>query len=503
MDRSTHSQQHRGPTTLASFQLAKFSYTTSSINHRGPLTWNHVFGNGNLSGIFESRATLSPARVSFRVVRNGWEILEELGITDMVKEFEDQLRSSQDSSRRPAFAVVVKLPCLAVKYPQGPGYVRRFQVKFSSDRDFYSALATLSDINCPFSESNVSYVRPMSRSASSLSNLGQVDPVTRSQHFPTTATETSASSIGMTLPYRATTSPSTTAHPSDAVVPSSSSNFTTFGGTSCHISSTTMGSTHRTRFGAIYPRSNGQTPNADADPFKRPSTSIANPAREIDDIPPASPSKETDKCHRPSTSIANPAREIDAIPPASPSKDTDKCHRPSTSTCFNDLDLPPKRVLPFSNRAAKRSRPSPKAAEKAPLKDSGIDTAGVLSSPAKPRKKASAPRTTKGRRSPKKNHTAPTPSTPLEDHPKSLNQRNTTITTTAKTTSIPGTVSEWVHLAMPANLAKYTSEPTAERTANLQAWLCAHLEDPNFLQLCEDVEGIAERFYLGKERRKW
>ncbi|KAL5046902.1 hypothetical protein BDW71DRAFT_207053 [Aspergillus fruticulosus] len=472
MHLSTHSQQPREPTTLARFQLAKFSYTTSSINHRGPLTWNHIFGNGNLSGIFETYAALSSVRVSFRVVHNGWETLEELGITDLVKEFEDQLRSSQDRSRRPAFAVVVKLPCLAVKYPKGPGYVRRFQVKFSSDRDFYSALATLSDINCPFSESNVSSVRPMSRPASSLSNLGQFDPVTRTQHFPSTATEISTSKMGMTLPYRATTSSSTTAHTSDAVFPSSSSSSTTFGGTSCQISSSTLGSTHRTRFGSTHSRSNVQPPNTDAGPFKRPSTSIANFAREVDDIP-----------------------------PASPSQGTDKCNRPSTSTCFNDLDLPPKRVLPFSNRAAKRSRPSPKAAEKAPPEDSGIGTAGVLPSPAKPRKKASTPRATKGRKSPKKDHTTLPPSTSLEDHPKSLNQRTATITAPAKTISTPGTLSEWVHLPAPTDLAKYTSEPTAERTANLQAWLCAHLEDPNFLQLCEDVEGIAERFYLGKERR--
>ncbi|KAL5001889.1 hypothetical protein BDV10DRAFT_158960 [Aspergillus recurvatus] len=474
MHRSTHSQQPQGPTTLARFQLAKFSYTTSSISHRGPLAWNHISGNGNLCGIFESYAALSSARVLFRVVRNGWETLEELGITDLVKEFEDQIRSSQDSSRRPAFAVVVKLPCLAVKYPQGPGYVRRFQVKFTSDRDFYSALATLSDINCPFSESNVSSVQPMSRPASSLSNLGQFDPVTRPQHFHSTATEIPTSSIGMALPYRATTSSSTTAHPSDAVFPSSSSSSTTFGGTSRQISSSTLGSTHRTPFGSTFSRSNVQPPNIEADPFKRPSTSIVNFATEIDDIPPASPSQSMDKCNR-----------------------------QRTSTCLNDLDLPPKRVLPFSNRTAKKSRPSPKAAEEAPPKDSGIGTAGVLSSPAKPRKKASIPRATKGRRSPKKDHTTLPPSTPLEDHPKSLSQRTTTITTKAKTTSTPGTLSEWVHLPMPANLAKYTSEPTAERTANLQAWLCAHLEDPNFLQLCEDVEGIAERFYLGKERREW
>ncbi|KAL4764120.1 uncharacterized protein BDW70DRAFT_157240 [Aspergillus foveolatus] len=341
MHRSTYSQQPHEPTTIARFQLAKFSYTTLSINHRGPLTWSHIFGNGNLFGVFESYAALSSTRVLFRVVHNGWETLEEIGITDLIKESEEQ-RRSQDSSRRPAFAVVVKLPCLAVKYPQGPGYVRRFQVKFSSDRDFYSALATLSDINCPFAESNVSSARPMSGPASSLSNLGQFDPVSRSQHCPSTATENSTSVIGMALPYIGATTSSTTAHPSG--------------------------------------------------------------------------------------------------------------------------------------------------------------TAEASPSPPKTKKAASTQRAAKGRKPPKKDHTILPSSAPPEDLTKRPDQQTTTTTATVKTTSTPGGPFEKVGLPTPANLAKYTSEPAADRTASLQAWLCAHLEDPNFLQLCEDIEGIAERYYLGERR---
>ncbi|KAL4734879.1 hypothetical protein BDV11DRAFT_174375 [Aspergillus similis] len=468
MHRSTYSQQPQEPTTLARFQLTKFSYTTSSINHRGPLTWSHVFGSGNLYGIFESYAALSSTRVLFRVVHNGWETLEEVGITDLVKESEEQ-RRSQDSSRRPAFAVVVKLPCLAVKYPQGPGYVRRFQVKFSSDRDFYSALATLSDINCPFAESNVSSVRPMSGPASSLSNPGQFDPVARTQHCPSTTTENSTSVIGMALPYRAITSSNTTAHPSDAVFPTSSSSSTTISSTRRQIS--TLGGISRTPFGSTSSRPNVQPPNTDADPFKRPCTSIASSVKEIEDIPPTSPSQATDGYNR-----------------------------PNTSTCFQDLDLPPKRVLPFSNRAAKRGRTSPRAAEKAPPKQIGTSTADASSSTPKSKKAASTQRAAKGRKA-KKDHTI-LPSAPPEDLTKGPDQQTTTTAATTKTTSTLGAPSERVGLPTPANLTKYTSEPTADRIASLQAWLCAHLEDPKFLQLCEDVEGIAERFYLGKERRE-
>ncbi|KAL4769510.1 hypothetical protein BDW60DRAFT_224765 [Aspergillus nidulans var. acristatus] len=349
MHRSTYSQQPHEPTTLARFQLAKFSYTTLSINHRGPLTWSHVFGNGNLFGIFESYAALSSTRVLFRVVHNGWETL-----------------------------------------------VRRFQVKFSSDRDFYSALATLSDINCPFAETNISSVRPMSGPASSLSNLGQFDPVSRPQNCPSTATENSTSVIGMALPYRAATTSSTTAYPSDAVFPTSSSSSTTISSTSRQIS--TLGGISRTPFGSTSSRPNVQPSNTDVDPFKRPCTADAS------------------------------------------------------------------------------------------------------SSSPKTKKAASTQRAAKGRKPPKKDHTILPSSAPPEDQTKSPDQRTTTTTATAKTTSTPGVPFEKVGLPTPANLAKYTSEPAADRTASLQAWLCAHLEDPNFLQLCEDIEGIAERYYLGERR---
>ncbi|KAL4780278.1 hypothetical protein BJX76DRAFT_338438, partial [Aspergillus varians] len=204
MNRFPYPQQAEGPTTLARFQLAKFSYATTSVNHRGPMTWSHVFGNGDIIGTFEKHTIFSPGRVLF-VVRNNLETLEAVGITDLLKEFEDQIHSRQDGPR-PTFAVVVKLPCLAVKYPQSPGYVRRFQIKFSSDRDFYSTLAILSEINCPFSESNVSSIRPMSRSASSLSNLGHIGAISGPQNGVSTATRTPMPSLSMPSSHWSTSS---------------------------------------------------------------------------------------------------------------------------------------------------------------------------------------------------------------------------------------------------------------------------------------------------------
>lgn len=49
-----------------------------------------------------------------------------------------------------------------------------------------------------------------------------------------------------------------------------------------------------------------------------------------------------------------------------------------------------------------------------------------------------------------------------------------------------------------ANLSSYLSSPTAERTKDLENWICQHIEDDGFVQLCQDVEGIWRRFAVGK-----
>ncbi|KAL4909007.1 hypothetical protein BDW74DRAFT_174227 [Aspergillus multicolor] len=476
MFQSTQALEAHRPTTLARFLLSKFSYTTTSINHRGPLNWNHVFGDGTVVGIFEKYVALSSARVLFRVVRNDQETLEEVGITDLVKEFEGQFRSWQDGSRHAAFAVVVKLPCLAVKYPQGPGYVRRFQVKFSSDRDFYSALAILSEISCPFSESNVSSTRPMSRTTSSLANLGHIGSGLGPQHSPPTTTDIPSLNNSMRLSYRPFTSSSTIANSppdTDTIVPSSSFTYTTPDDSSRRISSSALGSNRRTPFEPTFPTTDVQRPITDTNPFKRPSTSAANFSLELEDIPQVIQSRETDRCNR-----------------------------PSTSTGLNELDLPPKRVLPFSNGVAKRNRPkpTPTPAKKASTNQCARSPKanGISSSPTKSTRKPPAPRTTKGTKAkagPRKTQSTPS-SKPLEEL---FNSPNKGITINAeKTTATPQTLFEQLPIATPEDLAKYALEPVEERIAGLQSWLCAHLEDPNFTQLCEDIEGVAERFYLGR-----
>ncbi|CAI7661394.1 unnamed protein product [Penicillium manginii] len=145
-------QDHPSGTRLS---LAKFSYTTTPVDHPGPLSWSHINGNGDLVCIFDKFAATGSAssKTLMKVIRNDY-VLEQLDIARLVQSNLSQNGSAAKSS----FAVVVKSPCLAVKYPQN-GSIRRFQLKFLADRDFYTALSLLSEIDCPITEGNATAVQ--------------------------------------------------------------------------------------------------------------------------------------------------------------------------------------------------------------------------------------------------------------------------------------------------------------------------------------------------------
>lgn len=92
--------------------------------------------------------------------------------------------------------------------------IRRFQLKFSSDRDYYTALAILSEINCPFTESTAG--SSLQSSLRPLSSSSQLRPASASvASVPLSVT---ARSTGPTTEYNTAfnTRPSTANHPYEA-----------------------------------------------------------------------------------------------------------------------------------------------------------------------------------------------------------------------------------------------------------------------------------------------
>ncbi|KAL5343794.1 hypothetical protein BJX70DRAFT_122894 [Aspergillus crustosus] len=439
MSRFLHSQEHHGPTTLARFQLAKFSYSTVSINHRGPLPWSHIFGNGEIIAVFEKYATSMSGRIVFKVSRNDQEKL--ICITDLMKDFDSQIQIRKDDTNRQGFAVVVKLPCLAVKYPQGNGQIRRIQVKFSSHRDFYAALAVLSDINCPFSESDVSSTQPIRRSFSSLSSFGHIGLDSGAKTSSSTASWPSRSSIASSETCR----PSTLLD----VLPNTAS---------------TPSYVERYQINGSLDRLND---SLCATLQSSPSTStICGSSGRADSITLDKPSRLSVRPVLPKPDIMT----VENKPAA------ERLMGTNTFTGYHDIhdpDMPPRRDLPFRTPGTKRSHPSSKAET-----DTGMPI--TLTDASECVKEAPPTKIIK------RNTRNPAE---LEVIPPS-----------SSTSLMHGATAELASLfsLTPADLTQYISNPTKERTLKLEDLICTHIKDDNFVQLCVDVESVWRRFALGK-----
>ena len=114
--------------------VAKFSHTTTLIDHVGPLTWNHVTGNGDLYCIFEKfpGAGSVPSKLIQKVIRGDVVLVRSFthikSHTDQILLIQEQidlvyfiqmvaLQAQLVPPSKSCFAVVVKSPCIAVKYP--------------------------------------------------------------------------------------------------------------------------------------------------------------------------------------------------------------------------------------------------------------------------------------------------------------------------------------------------------------------------------------------------
>ncbi|GIK06953.1 hypothetical protein Aspvir_002606 [Aspergillus viridinutans] len=393
--------------------------------------------------------------------------------------------SGQSVHPRPIFAVVVKSPCLAVKYPTGNGFL-----KFSSDREFYTALAILSDIRCPFSESNVGSSqlarRPTSsqwHSRSGPSNLGIREP------FPSSA--------------------------SAALFPVLPSAFALGSASSITAGSAAIQSTH------------SQQALANTSPLTAsslpPSSSGTAQATVPDTSGTGSTNSYTELEARPPQATIQPHTGEETRPdaPSAPPK-------PSTTAACHDITtlsqlLPPKRELPFSKPPAKRSRTTAK--EASTTSQSQTPSAGAQiptttendaappppssQAPKKPtpRRKAATPGTLK------RSTTSIPPLTLTEEPP---TQPIQSISSLGQPATIPGTQQVHMHEQQPmfesnnnivhrreqqdptpADLSSYLSAPTQERTARLENWICQNLENDGFIKLCQDVEGIWRRIAFG------
>ncbi|PGH11048.1 hypothetical protein AJ79_05090 [Helicocarpus griseus UAMH5409] len=159
MTSRTFSGLNAPATTPLNIPILKFSHSTTSADRASPLAWTHLSSNGDLAVIFdqfpphETSSAFSQGYQCLRVLR-GSEILEQLNLNWLARQAAAG-PSLLVPNVKPLVAIIVKSPCLAVRYPKGNDQTRRFQIKFASDADYSNAISIFSGLGCPITHSTV------------------------------------------------------------------------------------------------------------------------------------------------------------------------------------------------------------------------------------------------------------------------------------------------------------------------------------------------------------
>ncbi|KAJ5849944.1 hypothetical protein N7455_009800 [Penicillium solitum] len=469
------------PPQVLRLPIAKFSHTTTAIDHVGPLTWNHVPGNGGLACIFEKflDSGSMPSRMIQKVVR-GDGILEQLDLVFFTRMA--GMQAQLIPPPRSHFAVVVKSPCLAVKYPHGGTHIRRFQIKFTTERDYFMALTLLGEINCPLTEGKI--------------------PVPAIQRVPSVPSWTSG-------------------QPSSIVPMTTNTASTSTGGNGVHFYPTgALGSGRTTPIRASSPASTISYPTSRLGPIP----AFNPPSQSMEPVDLSQPLHASALAH---------ASNKEPEPPSS---------QLSTISAIHDVDqlnqmLPPKRDLPFSKPTTRKpqaasltrtaqknpqSAPSPSSQHTEPTKDpqpdprplgvepntySGLPDSdfqllsqtNVCPEPSQPLLLYEEP-TASQKTAPVCESAEQTPQVPQVPRVQNTSHSQDNLTNSNSNNNPASKPNDKAPGPAEDHLAQYLSSPTADRIAFLENWMCELIDDDSFMTLCEDVDGTWRRFAFGQRQ---
>ncbi|KAK2811257.1 hypothetical protein FQN50_002354 [Emmonsiellopsis sp. PD_5] len=492
--------------------ILKFSYSTTSVDRVSPLGWAHISSSGDLTVSFErirpqEASSFAKEEQRLRVFR-GRDVLEQLSLDSLAREAAAEASHPQNS--KPQYAIIVKSPCLAIRYPARNNQVRRFQIKFPSDADYSNAISILSRVGCPITSSTVgtpshpSSVRPFSSS----SHVSQIPTSSTLMPLAPNATSSGLDRSRAIEPYQARpwTSSLMDARPHGSFISSFNNN------------SMNMGPS-----GPAYGRLHTV---CGVDKAKSPDTVGLSTSTTL------SPMSNQEKSHA-------------ALRPTVPIRPDE---RPATAPLLPKVDslsqiLPPRRELPFAKPRPKQQRPS----KKAPVQQAGNSTQlGTSSSFLVAQSRAAAAATTHIEASTPRMATSmggTTQETPNPSANCTLNRDRETASAQAgnynaplrgltfinnssvnclgttsgiasdipRTSSIPSQTlstnvanpiplhqSSNLNDISPSDLSSYLSTPAPERSAMVESWVCRQLENDAFLALCQDVEAIWRRIAFGQ-----
>ncbi|KAJ6188496.1 hypothetical protein N7519_003404 [Penicillium mononematosum] len=449
------------PPQVLRLAIAKFSHTTTTIDHVGPLTWNHVPGNGDLACIFEKFLDSGsvPSRMIQKVVR-GDGILEQLDLVFFTRMA--RMQAQLIPPPRSHFAVVVKSPCLAVKYPHGGTHIRRFQIKFTTERDYFTALALLGEINCPLTEGKIpapAIQRFPSVSSWTSGHLSSIAPRTSNTAATSTGSNgvhfypTGALGSGRTnwALYQLPTPPCQSMEPIDLSQPLHAS-------TLAHTSNKEPEppSSQLSTISAIH----------DVDQLNQ----MLPPKRDLPF------SKPTARKPRAASLTRTTQNHPQSAPPPS-SQPTEPTKDPESHPCRLEVEPNNYSALPeFDSQPLSQTNPCPEASQPLVLYEepaASQNTAPICESAEEPSQIPSIQNASDAQNNQANSNSNHNPASNPNDKAPALTEDH---------------------------LSRYLSSPTAERIAFLENWMCDLIDDDKFLTLCEDVDGTWRRFAFGQRQ---
>ncbi|PGH14258.1 hypothetical protein AJ80_05998 [Polytolypa hystricis UAMH7299] len=499
--------------------ILKFSYATTSVERTSPLGWTHISGSGDMFAIFDfgqkpEASGWTKSQRHLRLLR-GSEILENLDLDSLARESANESLPSGFHTAKRSVAVIVKSPCLAIRYPTRFNQTRRFQIKFPSDADFYKAMSALSEAGCRITDSNLAPVPLPSLAAKPCS--------------PAFNTNTS-------LPLS----------------PYASSSVDGYNSRPASTSATETSSLARPRGLSAAPNTCLEALHPDGETLRcpillRPSslTSLCSPRRDsqsMNDISRISLTTADDltasqlsRALLPDLNVSQQSNEqhiLEEGPSTAPSLEI-----PSLSQI-----LPPKRVLPFAKPEAKRTRRAPTdKTTSAPSLSVGstkshslgsnvqrtssvvggiLDSQATVASSIPNEDRSTNYDPPSGSRAASSElpyrrilpqegprHDTPTASpaaVSIAYQPPQTLTTSATSTITSISNHSLNAPNRTIQSPEPAdnvmtsdNLSTYLSTPAPERHALLDSYICGQLDNDAFLTLCQDVEGVWKRIAFG------
>ncbi|KAL1960334.1 hypothetical protein VTO42DRAFT_8294 [Malbranchea cinnamomea] len=519
--------------------ILKFSYTTTSAERTSPLAWTHMSGGGDLAVVLDSLTVMDDGsaqnrKVQYMKVQKGIEVLEELNLAWLVQEAQATAAQQSPRNLRSSVAVLVKTPCLAIRYPKQMNQVRRFQVKFASEADYYKAVSILSEIGCPITDSAATAGPPLASSGLMESNtpsttsgthplyaISDVPTIRPSSALP----DTRPSSLGSSSTISAVTGGSCSndsANRNIAPPPTT----TTFARSGSHPHSTNLNPNlalkHRPSTAPSFPDvetlSQLLPPKRELPFAKRGRQQQQQQRREnargkktaalISD--PATPSRKLSSTSTVSRLHVSSA-SVSSFPAGPPAFSQLVAHQtPSSYQTGQPVTLDPfishnqsQTQSPSDRSENQATAPPPSSAPPALFEPSHPQRPLQTPFPV-PSTSCAAASLASSSYSAVQAHwglpeflsqvdastTAPVP-VPVTAPP------TTTSTTTAARVAGPASSSTSILDLSSTDLSSYLSTPTPERAARLESWVCAQLENDGFLALCQDVEGIWRRVAYG------